>query len=211
MTPIYERLADLFGLEPYKELLVVEFSPGLLTRRQPELSYYDFDENEVPAELVNKIICSDCLVGLSHIPTGSVDFAFTDPPYNLGKGYSGYSDDRQIKDYFNWCDQWITEMGRVLKPGRTLALLNIPLWAVRHFLHIETVLRFQNWIVWDALAYPVRMVMPAHYTILCFTKGDPRPLPGIVSDAEAVRPRSAPQTFNSLRPLAMITACVLTV
>ena len=131
-----------------------------------------------------------------------MDFAFTDPPYNLGKSYSGYSDDLKIKDYFDWCDKWITELGRVLKPGRTLALLNIPLWAVRHFLHMESILSFQNWIVWDALAYPVRLIMPAHYTILCFSKGESRLLPGLVGESEASRPQSAPRTFNTLRPLA---------
>jgi DNA modification methylase len=71
---------------------------------------------------------------LRTIPDNSIDFAFTDPPYNLGKKYTGYSDDLQIQDYFRWCDEWIAEMARVLKPGRTLAILNIPLWAVRHFL-----------------------------------------------------------------------------
>lgn len=201
LTPIIERLADLFGLDPYRELLVIDIPAQMFARVEPKLSYYDFDENEVPREFVNTIVHSDCLGGLEQLPTGSVDFAFADPPYNLGKGYSGYSDDLKFKDYFSWCDQWITEIARVLKPGRTLALLNIPLWSVRHFVHMETVLSFQNWIVWDALAFPVRMIMPAHYTILCFSKGESRPLPGLLSEAEAVRPQSAPKTFNSLKPL----------
>jgi site-specific DNA-methyltransferase (adenine-specific) len=41
------------------------------------------------------------------------------------------------------------------------------------------VLDFQYWIVWEALGFPVRMIMPAHYSILCFSKGEPRPLPGL--------------------------------
>jgi len=202
LTPIINRIADLFGIDTYKELILLETCHLLTSRRKAQLSYIDFEENEAPAELISEIICSDCLTGLNQLPTGSIDFAFADPPYNLSKKYSGYSDDLAIKDYFNWCDQWITEMGRVLKPGRTLALLNIPLWAIRHFTHMESILRFQNWIVWDALAFPVRMIMPAHYTILCFTKGHPRALPGMTSDAEALRPQSAPRAFNTLKPLA---------
>lgn len=44
--------------------------------------------------------------------------------------------------------------------------------------------------------------MPAHYSILCFSKGESRPLPGLVGESETFRPPSAPKTFNSLRPLA---------
>ncbi|MCJ7541310.1 MAG: hypothetical protein MUO88_16800, partial [Desulfobacterales bacterium] len=49
------------------------------------------------------------------------------------------------------------ELARVLRPGRTLALLNIPLWSIRHFLYLETILNFQTWLVWDALSFPVRL------------------------------------------------------
>lgn len=199
---VLTRLADLFGLEPYQQLLVIDLAGFGLSRIPAPLTFIEFDEAPIPHQLTNTIINSDCLEALGEIPTGSVDFAFTDPPYNLGKGYSGYSDDLKIKDYFEWCDKWITELGRVLKPGRTLALLNIPLWAVRHFLHMESILSFQNWIVWDALAYPVRRIMPAHYTILCFSKGESRLLPGLIGESEAFRPQSAPKTFNTLRPLA---------
>lgn len=202
LEPVLERLADLFGIDPYNELLMFDLTSMNSSRNSAKLTFFDFEENHLPSELTNKIIQADCLVGLKDIPTGSIDFAFTDPPYNLGKGYSGYSDDLKIRDYFDWCDQWITELSRVLKPGRTLALLNIPIWAVRHFLHMTTILRYQNWIVWDALAFPVRLIMPAHYTILCFSKGQPRPLPGLVDESEAYRPTSAPRTFNTLRPLA---------
>lgn len=199
---LLERLADLFGVEDYSQLLVFDLATLNLRRGSAQLTFIDFEENHLPEEPTDKIINSDCLEGLRNIPTGSIDFAFTDPPYNLGKGYAGYSDDLEIIDYFNWCDQWINELSRVLKPGRTLALLNIPIWAVRHFLHMDTILTFQNWIVWDALAFPVRMIMPAHYTILCFSKGEPRALPGLVGQSEAFRPASAPRTFNTLRPLA---------
>lgn len=202
LEQVLTRLADLFGIDPYERLFVINLCRLNLSRELTPLIYTDFDEDSLPDSLADKIIQADCLEGLQRIPTGSIDFAFTDPPYNLGKGYSGYSDDLKIKDYFDWCDRWISELGRVLKPGRTLALLNIPIWAVRHFLHMESMLTFQNWIVWDALAYPVRLIMPSHYTVLCFSKGEPRLLPGLIGESEAFRPTSAPKTFNTLQPLA---------
>lgn len=39
---------------------------------------------------------------------------------------------------------------------------------------------FQSWIAWEGLSLPVRMIMPAHYAIVCFSKGTPRPLPGLI-------------------------------
>lgn len=202
INSVIERFADLFGIEPYKELVLLDCRPMELQRLKPQLIHIEFEENRLPEDLTNQVINGDCLQTLMHIPSNSIDFAFTDPPYNLGKKYLGYTDDLTIQDYFKWCDKWIAEMARVLKPGRTLALLNIPLWAVRHFLFMQTVLKFQNWVVWDALAFPVRLIMPAHYTILCFSKGEPRELPGLTGESKHIRVSSASKTFNSLEPLA---------
>ncbi len=67
---------------------------------------------------------------------------------------------------------------------------------------MQTVLKFQNWIVWDALAFPVRLIMPAHYTILCFSKGKPRELPGLIGGSSHIGVPSPPKSFNALEPLA---------
>ena len=246
LAPITDRLRDLFGIDPYKELLVldcrqmdfkrapVQYSPkfdrnasfvigredtpeyeaelplasqaSFFQRSDYGLSsneiHTDVPESKLPTHLINQILHGDCLEWLREIPDGSIDFVFTDPPYNLGKKYAGYLDDLEIKEYFNWCDQWIAELARVLKPGHTLTLLNIPLWATRHFLFMDSILRFQNWIVWDALAFPVRLIMPAHYTILAFTKGESRELPGLIGEADPTDVLSAPNTFKALEPLA---------
>jgi len=164
--------------------------------------YDEISEDKLPPHLTNQVLHGDCLEWLREIPNDSIDFAFADPPYNLGKKYAGYSDDLEIREYFNWCDRWIGELARVLKPGHTLALLNIPLWAIRHFLFMDSILRFQNWIVWDALAFPVRLIMPAHYTILAFSKGEPRDLPGLIGEGDPTDVQSASDTFKALEPLA---------
>lgn len=202
LSEIFKRFADLFGLEPYKTLTVIDITQIGLYRQMNPIVHIDFQENELSQELTNLVLNGDCIEKLRTIPDNSIDFAFVDPPYNLKKKYSGYSDDLDIQEYFKWCDEWIFELSRVLKPGRTLALLNIPLWSVRHFLYMQTILKYQNWLVWDALAFPVRLIMPAHYTILCFTKGESRELPCFTGESTHIRLSSAPKTFNAFEPLA---------
>ena len=202
LSPMFKRFSDLFGLEPYKTLTVIDAKPLGLSRQVKPIFHFEFHDNPLPQELTNKVLNDDCLKRLSQIPDNSIDFAFVDPPYNLKKKYSGYSDDLDIQEYFKWCDSWIYELSRVLKPGRTLALLNIPLWSIRHFLYMQTVLKYQNWLVWDALAFPVRLIMPAHYSILCFTKGESRELPCYTGESTHIRLPSTPKTFNAFEPLA---------
>jgi len=242
LAPILARLGDLFGLESYKEMLVLdcraldlrrasytdsagfdrnlafqsmrEPAPrytmptqmGLLSLLPDNVGYVEQStlpiDHKPPEILTNQILEGDCLEKLANIPDNTIDFIFTDPPYNLGKGYSGYGDDLEIRQYFDWCDKWIAELARVLKPGRTLALLNIPLWSIRHFLFMDTLLQFQNWIAWDGLAFPVRFIMPAHYTILAFSKGPSRLLPGLIGEAGMTDIRNGLSPFKSLEPLA---------
>lgn len=45
---------------------------------------------------------------------------------------------------------------------------------MRHYQFLSRTLNFQAWIAWDALSFPVRLIMPAHYAIICFSKGEPR-------------------------------------
>jgi site-specific DNA-methyltransferase (adenine-specific) len=243
LAPLFSRFQDLFGIKPYKELLVLDGRQMTLRRAplqyrvkpdwtesfiigrenssayttEPALAFQvsflqrpGFDlpghtqmtDSRLTTNLVNQVLHGDCLEWLARIPDETIDFVFTDPPYNLGKKYTGYTDDLEIKEYFEWCDLWIAELARVLKPGRTLALLNIPFWAVRHFLFMDTILQFQNWIAWDALAFPARFIMPAHYTILAFTKGPSRELPALTGQASQTDMVSAPDAFRFLEPLA---------
>ncbi|HEX4945171.1 MAG TPA: site-specific DNA-methyltransferase, partial [Blastocatellia bacterium] len=175
---ILNRLADLFGMAPHQhvqwlDLRHCEVLQPTKSSVQNE-ALVDCPVTRLPSQLLNQ----DCLSALRSLPDNAIDFCFADPPYNLKKKYDKWNDALESVEYFSWCDQWLSELYRVLKPHRTLAVLNIPLWAVRHFQHLHTLMEFQDWIAWDGLSFPVRMIMPAHYAVLCFTKGAPRPLPG---------------------------------
>jgi hypothetical protein len=189
--PVVDRLRDLFGLPLYKTLFVynlhewAQVESDLGDRvRETLFSHKAYETDAAPLPYDSCLINDDCLHALREIPDNSVDFCFADPPYNLRKKYDHWNDDVDSRAYFAWCDQWLGQLARVLKPGRTLAVLNIPLWAVRHYQYLAQQLEFQSWIAWDALSFPVRMIMPAHYAILCFSKGTPRVPPGLTESAE---------------------------
>ena len=189
-TEIEERLADLFGIPDYKNLNVYDqrefYAPLNFTRT---FLTFSNTENFYPGSSI--LLNGDCLAHLITIPDNSIDFCFADPPYNLNKKYESWNDSIDVEEYFDWCDIWLSELARVLKPGRTLAVLNIPQWCIRHFKHLNTILDYQDWIVWEGLSMPVRMIMPAHYSILCFSKGKPRILPSIERNVDSYLERQA--------------------
>src|SRR5690606_14904752 len=192
---VENRLTDLFGVEDYKYLNVYDqresYKP--LNKKHIFLKYSGtesfYSDNSV-------LLNGDCIEQLKTIPDNSIDFCFADPPYNLKKKYETWDDGIDIQEYFEWCDKWLCELARVLKPGRTLAVLNIPQWCVRHFKHLNAILDYQDWIVWEGLSMPVRMIMPAHYSILCFTKGKARPLPAIARKENSMLENKAFQALS---------------
>lgn len=189
---IATRLADLFGLDPYRTLDCVDMraSVDMVTKPMPrETAPSPAKGSEHPEIKDGVLLQGDCLDILRDIPDNSIDFCFADPPYNLNKKYDNWHDTLEVQAYFKWCDSWLSELARVIKRGRTVAVLNIPLWSIRHLAHLDHILRYQRWIVWEGLSLPVRMVMPAHYSILCFSKGEPRTAPGLASAGVCARDR----------------------
>ncbi|MCS6907357.1 MAG: DNA methyltransferase [Anaerolineales bacterium] len=120
--------------------------------------------------LWNVVLQGDILEKLRQYPDQSVDLVFADPPYNLDKAYSQYEDERSREEYLEWCNSWLDEYVRILKPTGSLYLLNLPRWAMYHAVYLNRKLYFQNWIVWDALSEPRGKIMPAHYALLFYTR-----------------------------------------
>lgn len=183
-SAVVDRLQDLFASNG-REVLVVQNDNN-------DLNCHSGDSFAMPVDLSrpawkstkgNKIGAADLRVGdcleiMEGIDDNSVDFAFADPPYNIDKKYDRWNDSLDIQDYFSWCDKWIAEMFRIVKPGGAVAVINIPQWSARHADFMSSVGFFHDWIVWEGLSLPVRQIMPAHYGIVVYTKGETRLLPG---------------------------------
>jgi site-specific DNA-methyltransferase (adenine-specific) len=119
---------------------------------------------------------ADCLEVLPFLNDATVDTVFADPPFNLGKTYGAKVDDNRPQDeYIAWCEKWISECVRVLKPGGSFFLYNIPRWNILLGAYLtELGLTFRHWIAVSikfGLPIPGRLY-PCHYSLLYYCKGD---------------------------------------
>lgn len=185
-TEVFERILQLAVNSRRRDLLLLALdeSPRQfpLFHHQSEFSSFNPlhwqkpkapSKRVIPPKLLNRMHRGQCLDLLKAIPSQTVDLAFADPPFNLTKTYADYNDERHDSDYIGWCKRWLLEYERVLKPGGALVVLNLPKWSVHlaDFLSRRREMYLQNWIVWNALPEPKGILMPAHYSLLYFSKG----------------------------------------
>ncbi|MBP6963807.1 MAG: site-specific DNA-methyltransferase [Armatimonadetes bacterium] len=143
----------------------------------------DLLSNPIPGAMLDVVHQDDAVEVLRRYPDNSIDLAFADPPYNINKEYGVHDDDWDSRRYLTWCEQWLSEYARVLKPTGSLYVLNLPRWAMHHAAFLNRKLSFRNWIVWDARSDPRGKLIPSHYSLLFYTK---RPT-GFTFNYDAVR------------------------
>jgi len=59
------------------------------------------------------IVNADCRDILPLIPDKSIDLAWTDPPYNVGKDYGSWNDAMPDEEYLSFCEYWISGLRRI--------------------------------------------------------------------------------------------------
>jgi site-specific DNA-methyltransferase (adenine-specific) len=126
---------------------------------------------EIPHDFINTIIEGDAIEIMKEIPDNSVDMTFADPPFNLGKSYEYYEDDKDVKDYLTWCKEWLRQMVRITKPTGSIFVHNIPKWLTYFASYLNEIAYFKHWIAWDAMGAPLgKTLLPTHYGILWYVK-----------------------------------------
>jgi DNA modification methylase len=70
----------------------------------------------------NQIYNEDCITGMQKLSDNCIDLCVTSPPYNLGVKYDVYNDWMEWDDYYAWCELWLQEVYRVLKPDGRFCL-----------------------------------------------------------------------------------------
>ena len=138
----------------------------------------DFKATPSYLSSLGALFSSDCMAVLPHMKDCVVDTVFADPPFNLGKEYGANSHDlKPDAEYLAWCFQWTAECVRVMKPGGSFFLYNLPKWNVLLGAHLATLgMDFRHWIAVEisaCLPIPGRL-HPSHYSLLYYSKGKPK-------------------------------------
>src|SRR4051812_2472473 len=99
---------------------------------------------------LDRLLTGDCLEHFRDVPTGSIDLAFADPPFNIGYDYDIYDDRREADHYLDWTRQWAREVVRALKPDGTfwLAIGDEFAAELKVIFHREMGLTLRNWVIW---------------------------------------------------------------
>jgi site-specific DNA-methyltransferase (adenine-specific) len=97
--------------------------------------------------LQNDIIHDDALKILPTLEAETAQIIIADPPYNIGKDFGNDSDKQPLDEYLIWCEIWIKECLRILKPNGTMFIYgfseNLALILSKVPYNIN-----RRWIVW---------------------------------------------------------------
>jgi len=123
----------------------------------------------VGASLLNRIYNEDCVSGMRKIKSETVDIIICDPPYNIGKDFGNNTTKEPLDEYLLWCDEWIAECLRILKPRGTLYIYG--------FSEILSFIRTRfspiinvRWLVWhytNKVTPSLNFWQRTHESILC--------------------------------------------
>jgi site-specific DNA-methyltransferase (adenine-specific) len=101
----------------------------------------------IAAPVRQDVIHGDTLVVLPTLEAESAQIIIADPPYNIGKDFGNDSDKQPMDEYLKWCDVWIHECLRILKPNGTMFIYGfseiLALITARIPYHIH-----RRWILW---------------------------------------------------------------
>jgi site-specific DNA-methyltransferase (adenine-specific) len=119
------------------------------------------------------IIHEDCITGMKKLADNSADIVICDPPYNIGKDFGNNSDKQKMDDYLKWCDDWISECIRILKPKGTLYIYGFS--EILAFIRVRITINVR-WIVWhytNKVTPSLNFWQRTHESILCCYKEKP--------------------------------------
>jgi site-specific DNA-methyltransferase (adenine-specific) len=82
---------------------------------------------------------TDCLDLFAALKDNCIDAIFADPPFNIRKDYGQGKEKDNLgrQEYLHWCFKWLDQSIRVLKPGGSLFVYNLPRWAFHLAAYLE--------------------------------------------------------------------------
>jgi DNA modification methylase len=100
-------------------------------------------------ELLNQVICGDCIGVLNAVGEPFADLIFADPPFNIGYKYDKYNDRQKRENYIAWTKEWMGVCKKVLKPAGSFYIAIGDDYAANvKIIADEIGLFIRNWIIW---------------------------------------------------------------
>jgi site-specific DNA-methyltransferase (adenine-specific) len=133
--------------------------------------------------LRQEVILGDCLEVMAGLPSESAQIVIADPPYNIGKDFGNASDCQKLDDYLVWCDKWIAECLRILRPNGTMFIYGFSETLALLLARVPRAVN-RRWLVWHYTNKNVpslRSWQRSHESILMLWKKS------FVFDRDAVR------------------------
>lgn len=161
---IPEEYRDSYYLNLHE--FVSKLKCGKKTNKTKKINAYFQNEGGV-------LYKGDCIKVLNQIESNSVDLIFADPPFNLKKDYgTDRKDDMLVSEYVDWSVKWLDECVRILKPGGSLYVYNLPKWCIYYADYLNKRLVFKSWIAIDMKnSFPIKnRYTPSHYGLLYYVK-----------------------------------------
>tara|TARA_R110000765_G_C18851486_1_gene598982 strand:- start:38 stop:838 length:801 start_codon:yes stop_codon:yes gene_type:complete len=128
--------------------------------------------------MMNTVNLESCITGMQKLAADSVDIVICDPPYNIGKDFGNTSDKQTMKDYLAFCEEWIAEGKRILKPKGTMYIYGF----AKILMHLGCMVELTfdlnvEWLQWhytNKTAPGAKFWQKSHESILVCSK-DKRP------------------------------------
>ena len=118
----------------------------------------------------NLIINEDCIIGMKKLKDNSADIIICDPPYNIGKDFGNDTDRQKFDKYLLWCNNWINECIRILKPNGILYIYGFS--EILAFIRVKIKINVK-WIIWhytNKVVPSLNFWQRSHESILCCYK-----------------------------------------
>lgn len=162
--PIYVKPENLM-IQGIVIDVIKNVTPELQTEKKQTIQYKNLP--------LNQIICGDVINEIKKLPDESCDVVVVDPPYNIGKDFGNNHDKRELKEYIAWCNEWINECIRVMKPNGTIFIYGFS--EILAHLSVEISLP-KRWLIWHYTNKNVASLnfwQRSHEAIICAWKERP--------------------------------------
>lgn len=171
LQPANERMNPIY-IKP-KNLMVQGIVIDVIKNITPELQIEKKQTIQYKNLPLNQIICGDVIEEIKKLPDESCDVVVVDPPYNIGKDFGNNHDKRELKEYIAWCNEWINECIRVMKPSGTIFIYGFS--EILAHLSVEISLP-KRWLIWHYTNKNVASLnfwQRSHEAIICAWKEQP--------------------------------------